>query len=92
MIVEWFVGLFVGVGEWILGLFPIAPPDMADVVAQFDDRVNQVMGQAAGLGPWLDWVYALLVVGVVVSIWLVGILIRLIRWLLSLVPTMSGGT
>jgi len=92
MIVEWIVGLFTSIGEWIVSLFPPPPDGFTDVVAQLDDRVNSVMVQGAGLGPWLDWVFALTVVGIVVAIWLVGIIVRLIRWVISFVPTMSGGT
>lgn len=92
MIVEWLMTLSANIAEWLLSLFPPAPDGIADVVSQLDDRVNSVMVQAAGLGPWLDWVYALVVVGIVTSIWVVGIVVRLIRWVISFIPTMSGGT
>jgi len=91
MISEWFLGLLDTVGVWFFSLFP-ADAAITSFVSDASSVIQDAIDAANGLGAWLDWGYALLVSSIVASVWLIGLVIKVARWLLGLVPTMGGGT
>lgn len=91
MIAEWFLGLMESLSTWFLNLFP-ENPELENFAADAVGVVQSALDSASGLGAWLDWVYALVVAGLIASIWLIGLIIKVLRWLVGLIPTMGGGS
>ena len=92
MILEWIAEVGAGLMLWFISLFPTADPSLGDFLVTFDNRVNEVLGLTSGMGAWLDFGFALTVASLVIGVWLIALAIRGIRWIISFIPTMSGGT
>lgn len=90
MITEWFLSIAQAVVTWLLGLFPDwTPPadwsDLAGFLATASSWLN-------GLSVWFPIGVISTCVGVALAAWLIPLLIKGIRWLVGLIPTMGGGT
>lgn len=90
MITQWFLDMGVGMAGWFLDLFP-ADFEVPDWFLGFTAIVNQIFSNAVGLGAWVPWPLVLLVVGFIFTVWGAGLLIKFVRWLIGLIPTMGGG-
>lgn len=89
MITEWLIGLGVAVAEWFLSLFGTSDPP--EWLVTLSDWLGALVGSASGLGVWIPWGLAFGVAGTVLALWLSGFLIKGVRWLIGLIPTMGGG-
>lgn len=89
MITEWFFSLWVGVVEWFSSLLPQDdPPDFLSTVAGF---IEDLVASSAGLGAWVPWAFLGLVGGTILTLWLVLVLVKGVRWVWGLTP-FSGGS
>lgn len=89
MIPEWFMGLGVGIAEWFLSLFGTGEPP--EFLSQLSTWLGGLISAASGFGAWVPWAFALTVATIVVSLWLLGFVVKGVRWLIGLIPTMGGG-
>ena len=89
MITEWIMNLGIGIAEWFISLFGTEPPP--EWISSITTWLGQLMGSVSGLGAWLPWGIAITVAGVVLALWLAGFVIKGLRWVLGLIPTMGGG-
>lgn len=80
--------LAAGVSDWVASLLPT--DDAPAWLNAADDTVNVVFGNLNGVGVWVDWVYILIVVGVVLSVWSIGLLIKLARAVAAHIPLFGG--
>lgn len=90
MIIEWLYSLVPGLEDWFLGLF--GPADIPDWLGNVSDFLASMINSAAGLGAWVPWAFVIGVSGTLLGVWLIGLLIRVVRWLIGLIPTMGGGS
>ena len=89
MITQFFMGIGQSVADWFLGLFGTGePPAWLSEVGGF---VASLLASVSGLGAWVPWAFAITVAGVVSAVWLSGFLLKAVRWLVGLIPTMGGG-
>lgn len=88
MIIEWLLGIGATVSNWFASLFPVWEPP--EFLATFDDIVNDVLQNVGGIGVWADWVFILVVVGAVVSVWLIALGIKVIRAIAAHIPFFGG--
>jgi hypothetical protein len=91
VLAEWFMGLMESLGVWFLELMP-ADAELEDFAASASGVIQDALDAADGMGAWLDWAYALFVAGLIAAVWLVGLVIKVVRWIVGLIPTMGGGT
>ena len=89
MITEWFISIGMGIAEWAVGLFGTADPPA--YLTSLTTWLGTIINGASGFGAWVPWPFALLVAGVSLTLWLAGFVIKGIRWLIGLIPTMGGG-
>lgn len=89
MVIEWLYSLLDGMAQWFLQQFP-ADPQVISFIRDAAGVIQGALTNAQGLGAWVDWAYLILVFGIVTGVWLIGILIKVIRWLIGLIPTMGG--
>lgn len=81
MITTWLMDFASSLITFGIGLFPTAGPP-----SWFGDAngyIQQVLGYGSGLGAWIPWGYAGTVVAAVLSFWLVGFGIKVLRIVLS---------
>lgn len=90
MIPDLFIDLGVAVGTWFLGLFP-SDFEAPEWISGLAGLVNEVFANAVGMGAWVPWPFVLLVVGSIVTVWLIGLFVKFVRWLIGIIPTMGGG-
>ncbi|SEH84155.1 MULTISPECIES: hypothetical protein [unclassified Leifsonia] len=90
MITEWFLSLAGGFITWLIGLFPpaTAVPDWITSAAGY---VQNVINSGAGLGAWIPWPLVIGVGGFQLALWFGLWSVKVIRWLVGLIPTMGGG-
>lgn len=90
MIVEWLASMAAGFVEWISGLLAqIQPP--AWITDQHGALVS-MLDSFNGLGVWVDWVSLGICIGAVLASWGSALLVKGLRWLVGLIPTMGGGS
>jgi len=88
VIVEWLMSMSVSVATWVLSWFDgEGVPEFFDT---FADIIAQVVAGSVGLGAWIPWAFLFSTITAVVSVWLIGFLIKGARWLVGWVPTMGG--
>lgn len=90
MIVSFFLDVALGLAGWVLDMFP-ADFEVPEWLTGFAVLVNEIFGNAVGMGAWVPWPFVLLVIGSVLTMWAIGFGIKFARWLIGLVPTMGGG-
>lgn len=89
MIVEGIVKVAVAFFKFVLGLFPTRnPPQWTESLAS---SLQTVWDAGAGLGAWIPWGNVAAVVQAVIACMITGLLIRLVRIVLSLF-TGGGGS
>lgn len=88
MIVEWLVGLAASMGGWVGSLFPDWTPPAW--LSQVSSQVNGLIANLNGVGAWADWAYILVVVSTVLSVWVVALLVKTARALVSYLPFFGG--
>lgn len=88
MIVEWLIGLAVGLWEFFAGLFPdwSAPPQLL----QADGMIEQLFQYGQGLEPFADWALLGALGAIPLLVWVIGITVRAVRLLLGHVPGIGG--
>ena len=88
MIVEWFLSIAGGVADWALGFLGSDPaPEWMTTVGTF---MSGQLASFAGLGAWIPWDFAILVWGSILTIWVAILLVKFVRWVIGLIPTMGG--
>lgn len=90
MIWAWLLDVARGFIGWVLDLFP-SDWELPDWFTGLADTAAEVIGNAAGLGAWVPWGIVLTVVGATFVLWTVGLIIKFVRWVVGLIPTMGGG-
>ncbi len=90
MIVEFFIGLWDTIATAVLGLMPKDPAP--DFLVNADGVLNTLLQSIQGMGAWVDIPFAITVVTAVLGAWLVGATVKIVRWLIGLIPTMGGGS
>jgi hypothetical protein len=88
VIVEWLIFVGASISEWFASLFPVWDPP--EFLVTFDDQLNGIMANLSGVGVWADWVYILIVVGVVIVVWGFSLLIKLARAVAAHIPFFGG--
>jgi len=88
MIVEFFISIASGIADWGLGLLGSAQP--AEWVTTVGTFVNSTLQSVAGLGAWVPWDFAIGVSATVLTLWLLFLLVKAIRWVVGWFPTMGG--
>lgn len=88
MIVEWFLGWTMSVVQWLVGLLPdwIMPPE----IAAPGGLLSAVMGNAAGVGIWLDWGGLIALALIPFGVWATGIIWKSFRTGFSHFPGIGG--
>jgi hypothetical protein len=89
VITDWIIGLASGFVGWVMGFLGTAdPPAFVSTVATF---IGTLLTSVAGLGAWVPWPLVLAVAGANLGLWVVFALVKGIRWVVGLIPTMGGG-
>lgn len=88
MITEWLISLGSRVGAWFVTLLPSF--DVPQWFADLGLNINKFFTSASGLAPFVDWNFLALIAGVPLSLWSLGMMFRLARWVLSHVPLFGG--
>lgn len=88
MIVEWLTGLAAGLWEFIGGLLPDweLPPELADP----NGFVGQIFALGQGLAPFIDWGFVGLIGAIPLAVWVIGLLWRAGRMVMSHIPFFGG--
>ena len=88
MITEWLIAVGTGIASWFVSILP-----NFDVPTWFADlglNINKFFNSASGLGPFVDWNFLAIIATVPIGLWCLGIVFRLVRWVLSHVPLFGG--
>lgn len=89
MITEWIINLGIALADWFVSLLGTDdPPEWLNTLATW---LGGLVASASGLGVWIPWALGFGVSGIVLALWLSGFLIKGVRWLVGLIPTMGGG-
>jgi hypothetical protein len=89
MITAWFLSVFTGLLDWVIGLFGTAdPPAYLSTVSTF---VVGLIDSVQGLGVWIPWAFMLVVAGINLTLWAVFLGVKALRWVIGILPTMGGG-
>lgn len=88
MIIEWLIGIGSVIAEWIANLFPdwVAPAELRNI----DDALNGILAMGNGVGAYVDWAYAGFIVGIPLSLWIIGMSVAGIRTLATHIPFFGG--
>jgi len=89
VIVEWIMGLGSGISGWIASLFPTdfeVPPFLANL----DTMINDLLEGLTGIGAWVDWVFIIATVSVVIGVWLLAFGVKIIRAIVAHAPFVGG--
>lgn len=89
MIVEWLLSVGAAISEWVASLMP--PVEIPDEIVNVDDSINDLFALGSGLGAWVDWALCAIVLGIPLTIWVVGLSVRALRALIAHVPFFGGG-
>jgi hypothetical protein len=88
LILELLLDIAVGIARWGLAFLGTdEPPEWLTTVGTF---INSQIQGFAGLGAWVPWDFAILVAGANLTLWLVFLLVKAIRWVVGWIPTMGG--
>lgn len=88
MITEWFIGIGSDLTTWALGA--LGTDDPASWFTTVGTFITNILASVAGLGAWVPWGIAIAVWGTATAVWTAGLLLKVARWLLGLIPTMGG--
>lgn len=88
MIVEWLMGVAVGFVQWLAGLFPVL--ELPDELVHLDDSFNSIFALGEGLGAFIPWGLVGLIAGIPLAVWVGGLLIKVVRVLVSHLPFIGG--
>ena len=89
MITEWIMSIGVSIAEWFISLFGTGePPEWLSTITTW---LGTLMASVVGLGAWVPWGLLITVSTGVFAVWLIGFLVKGVRWLIGLIPTMGGG-
>lgn len=88
MITEWLITVGTMIAQWVADLFP--DWEAADQLAGVDDQINGLLAMGTGVGAFVDWTYIGIVVGIPLSLWVIGMTVAGTRVLLSHVPFIGG--
>lgn len=90
MITLWFMTVGEHIANFFLGLFP-ADFEVPEWFIGAAGLMNELFANAVGLGAWVPWQALLLIITFVIGLWSVGLVIKVVRWLVGIIPTMGGG-
>lgn len=89
MIVDFFIEMFAHAQVFFIELLGTSvPPAWAGSVGTF---VAGLLQSAKGLGAWVPWTVVITVATFNLALWGLFLIIKAIRWLIGLIPTMGGG-
>jgi len=88
VIIEWLMGVATGLWEFIGSLLPDweLPPELADP----NGFLGQVFALGQGLEPFINWSLVGMLGAIPLAVWVIGILWRATRMLLSHIPLFGG--
>lgn len=88
MITEFFIGLGLSIARWFVGLFPEwqAPAGFASL----DDTVNGFFARFDGVGVWAPWGLLGVCIAVALSVWGIGLVVKLARAIAAHIPFFGG--
>lgn len=88
MILEWLIKLAVGLWGFLAGLFPdwVAPPELLEA----DGLINDLFSYGQGLEPFANWSLLAVLGAIPLAVWVIGLMIRAVRLLISHVPFVGG--
>lgn len=89
MIIEWLVGVAMGIATWFTGLFA-TDWEVPTFLSGLDNTLNSVFANISGVSVWADWGFIIAVVLVVVSTWAVGLSVKVVRAIASHIPFFGG--
>lgn len=90
MITEWFLQLAANVTTWFIGLWPAAA-SVPTWITGAAGYVQNVINSGAGLGAWIPWPLVIGVATFQVGTWFALWVVKVVRWVIGLIPTMGGG-
>lgn len=88
MITEWLITLGSTAASWFVTLLPTF--DVPSWFADLGLNINKFFTSASGLAPFVDWAFLALIASVPIGLWSLGLMFRLVRWILSHVPFFGG--
>lgn len=88
MVTEWFLNWALGVIYWLVDLLPdwAVPEELANP----GGFIETVIGNAAGVGVWLDWAGLIALALIPSAVWATGILWKAFRTGFSHFPGIGG--
>lgn len=89
MITEALVGVGASLVGWIVGLFPDWDPPAWMVETPV--KYRGLFEGFADMGVWIDWVALGLVIGTVVTAYVAGFVVRMVRAIVAHIPQFGGG-
>ena len=89
MVVDFFLEVFMKLQVFFIELMgKTDPPPWAGTVGVF---IGGLLQSAKGLGAWIPWTLVITVATFNLSVWGLFLILRGIRWVVGLFPTMGGG-
>jgi len=88
MITEWFLTLASGFMDWFWSLFDGI--EIPPWVAGLDDQINGILANVGGLAVWFPWALAIGIAAVTGGTYLVCMVLKYGRAVLSYVPFFGG--
>jgi len=88
VIAEWFFALVAGIWDVMGAIFPDwdVPAELTDPGGGIETMVNA----GAGAGVWVNWPFVITVALIPPAVWVIGILWKLFRTLISHIPGFGG--
>lgn len=88
MITEWLFTVGMVIANWAASLFP--DWEAGEDIANVDDSINGLLAMGTGAGAFVDWAYIGVIVGIPLSLWVLGMSVAGIRTLASHIPFFGG--
>ena len=89
MVVDLFLEAFAHIQVFFIEMMgQTAPPAWTGTVGVF---VGGLLQSAKGLGAWIPWTLVITVASFNLSLWALFLVIKAVRWIIGLFPTMGGG-
>lgn len=88
MITQLLLDLGSSVAHWLASLFP--PWQVPSQVTSLPTMLSGLLASLSGLGGWIDWPVVSAAVSVSVATWVVCLIIKVFRAVLSYLPFVGG--
>lgn len=88
MIIEWLMGVASGLWSWIGSLLPDwqLPPELMDP----NGFIGGIFALGQGMSPFINWGFVALVGAIPLAVWVIGLLWKAARMVLSHFPLFGG--